>query len=602
MDRHVSTWLDEGPSRAPAGLLDSVVTRTATARQRPGWLARATGAPALDVAIGRRPLSAATWAAIVLALVATAAAIALAGSLVLRDRSVVVAPTRSPEPSEPAILSTPTPATFEPPVAQPLDLIVLDELGFEVAYDPARSPAGVGGVNPTDRTFLGQAGIPGLSLTVGWLCLLDPCSMPIGLTSAPLADGAPILVGNKIVHVKGNTSDELAASWARVVGPIDSRQGTSLGGEAGWALQTNHVAAVLVPHGDRVFVIQQVVPGFAKVKDCTGPFGCGSPPMFSALDGIASRFRFVEPVSALEVDPRIFASGIGAALDPGWRIGRDDPTTLEIDVDGEPAAARSWLRVSVQSFAPDQLPAALTDVESDLLRNDNAPEAWASNVEIPGLGNGFIVLRPGDDPAAFFLQGPSVYTVVAHGDPDGTSAWSDSEHLLRTFLAGLDMSLTDPLRPVTYDWGGLSVEVPFSWHFVDEGETSIRFAPGGGGFIATTDSINLVKAGETATIRETSANTYGVRTHEVAGKTLDELAGSIEEALGLPKGSRTRDTVAGVKAYRWFVPPTEIVGPLEAIAIFQLGRTQYIVLEYPGLESPLGTSFSTLLDGISAKG
>src|SRR5204862_133054 len=70
MDRAVGRWLEEGASRAPDGLLGTTLTRTRATRQLPGWLSRATGTPALDLHVGRRPLGTATWVALGVALLA----------------------------------------------------------------------------------------------------------------------------------------------------------------------------------------------------------------------------------------------------------------------------------------------------------------------------------------------------------------------------------------------------------------------------------------------------------------------------------------------------------------------------------------------------
>jgi hypothetical protein len=110
MDRALASWIHEGPTRAPAGLIEGVLTSTASAGQRPGAIARALGAPALDVPIGRRPLSLATWLAILLAAATLAAGVLVAGSLLFRDRSIAVVPGPGPSASPvPTVRSTPGP-------------------------------------------------------------------------------------------------------------------------------------------------------------------------------------------------------------------------------------------------------------------------------------------------------------------------------------------------------------------------------------------------------------------------------------------------------------------------------------------------------------
>jgi Tol biopolymer transport system component len=83
-ERRLTSWLKaDAPAEEPAGLLQAVVTRTATTRRRPGWAITARWMPSITLPVVQmRQTYRAAWLLVVLALIAaTAAAILVVGSL-----------------------------------------------------------------------------------------------------------------------------------------------------------------------------------------------------------------------------------------------------------------------------------------------------------------------------------------------------------------------------------------------------------------------------------------------------------------------------------------------------------------------------------------
>lgn len=117
MQRQLGATFADGPDRAPAGLLETSLARTAKTAQRSAVVAIALGAPVASGQAQRRVDVRWAWLLIALALVATTAAVALIGP---PRPSLVVAPTRIPAPdvTAPPPIATPAP-TVRPTAVVP---------------------------------------------------------------------------------------------------------------------------------------------------------------------------------------------------------------------------------------------------------------------------------------------------------------------------------------------------------------------------------------------------------------------------------------------------------------------------------------------------
>lgn len=98
-DRRVADWLDDGPSRAPDGLLHASLARTRSVGQRPGWFAVVLGAPVGPPARSATMLSARTLAAVLALLLAATVMVIVGGALMNHDRRLAVTPTTLVKPS-----------------------------------------------------------------------------------------------------------------------------------------------------------------------------------------------------------------------------------------------------------------------------------------------------------------------------------------------------------------------------------------------------------------------------------------------------------------------------------------------------------------------
>jgi hypothetical protein len=589
MDRQVAGWIDEGPTRAPAGLLDGVLGQTAAASQRPGWLARANGAPTLDVAVGRRPVSVASWIAIALAAALAASAVLIAGSLILRDRSVVVLPTTSPGPD-----TSTGPSESKPPIVSGPELVlpreftlrVAADLGFEIAYP-------VGALAWDGYGF--QTGDPGLTLAIGG-CAADLCPGAIAIKRVDPGSDLSVLAQAGTVVLSGATDDELATSWEKRFGSVEERRPVDLGGAPALQLTSPGVTAIFARHADATFVLQHLSGFF------------GPPTNAQTLRDYATRFRFIDDVPLVDAALQSFQSGLTAEIEPGWRVWTDRSDLAELVVQGTgivggelQTGASSWIRIDVSSGPPRDVVAAMQDGELALIDRVRPAELWRASASFGEAGLGEVILMPDADPVAILPHDNLVVTFTAHvqpGAPSSAGRWADAETLLRSFIAGIDVSRLG-LQPETL-YKGVHLSVPSDWVITmnSDGTMAIDSNWKLAGLPAVRQVISAVPAGSQVTVvrpidRDLSASFV------VSGPTLEDLAASVERALGLAPGTRVAIRVGGSPAYAFPVAQLSVANPLVAMAIFEHDGVQFVVVEHHFVDSPVGTSFNTLLDGIT---
>ena len=328
-----STWLAEGPDRAPSDLLTRLLERSRSTRQRPGWLAVALGTPAAEDrgmarSIALRPML------IALGLLLAAAAlvsVSIIGSRNDRLVTVVASPSHTPVPATQPTLGpthsplaqTPTPtatATFD--ASQVPEVYAVADWGItlrrkatmpwgavEVGFDG--DPIGFHAVGSQTRyVLMSDVDQTSRDLFFG-ACSADRCQRPL-ITLSLARNGAGLVVGttdcwgappsfvfdclgsNDLwpVTVSGHTLAALRREWLAAFGDATVTS-IRLGGEPAVVLERAGRRTVLAIHGDvLVALITQPLAGSSEADAA------------SALDGVISRFRFDDRPSASSTLPR----------------------------------------------------------------------------------------------------------------------------------------------------------------------------------------------------------------------------------------------------------------------------------------------------------
>jgi len=576
-DRQLAGWIEEGPTRAPAGLLAQTVARTRQTAQRPTWLA-AIASDATVRTPRREGLS--LRQALLLAVLLLTAAVAtafLAGSLSHRDLRLVVAPSNSPD----ALATTgPLPTageTFQPASLSTYELLARPDLGFEVAYAGSAGTAGPWdgfGISSRDSgTTFGTGG-----------CVDTVCKGYVAITSALVADGAPIRKPDgTVVRLMGSRPEELEADWISKMGSTAAPQTVLVGGFVASRFDGAGVIATVGAHGNRLFVLEAM------------PSASGSPADAASLDLFAAHFRYLDEPVPMTGTLRTFRLQIAAPVATTSTVTADSPNGFIIG-SGEKATGRSeqvwssWIRVLP---APG---ATLVDAMQKEINAGPRTEAWIGE-ETFGGHRAYTILRPGSDPMIPTAHDPvvmieleaGVFIVDAHVDN------GDAEPLLRSFLAS--MKTGSDLPSVSYTFGDLVLAAPGVWT-VSSVASSMQIttdrAAGLFGPVATLE-IDLLSPGSALTIARPTVEVPN-GTGAIRGTTLNELKASVMKAFTLQDVPPTR--LAGQRAFSWTLAPTGYIQTLRRIAITEWKGQFYVFTERLFLDASPGEDYATLLLGI----
>lgn len=306
-------WLDDGPSRAPEGLLQATLHATRRTRQRPGVLAVALGAPRVGGSDGRAPVARLGWTLVAIAILASV--VLIVGSGWWRENQTVLAPTPRPSASLPSATPTRGPQRSPQPSARPTpDPIVLrPKLGFW--YSAAQTYEPVSWAGP---------GAFGRSCALG----TDFCAVMVRVRVGALDDGVVLNDGDQTVVLRGRSLNDVETSWTALFGASTFEKMTIDGSPARLATtstgQTSGATAFALD-SDRLFVIEGDSVGGVDTKVVREfvanfhflPAGCWMLP----CEAEPGAWR--DPAPAIEFDASK-ASGTWTS-EHGWRSGPPPP-------------------------------------------------------------------------------------------------------------------------------------------------------------------------------------------------------------------------------------------------------------------------------------
>ena len=212
VDRDIETWLSDGPTTAPQGLLESSLAGAVRESQRPRWLAEALGAPTFSRGAAIPRLAPRLAILLALLLAATITAILVGPGLRDREDLLTVVPSGSvaPEPSQSARPTATPPVTPGPVVYTDRDATFsVDAQRAGQWASMARSAPNTLGVSTT--VFRYDDCPDGTTL-----CLTNTVSVNV----AHLGDTLSIhLRTGTDSPIEAAALDVFAASWQALVGP-----------------------------------------------------------------------------------------------------------------------------------------------------------------------------------------------------------------------------------------------------------------------------------------------------------------------------------------------------------------------------------------------
>jgi hypothetical protein len=578
VDRQFANWIEDGPTRAPEGLLAQTLSRTRSTAQRPAWLGTLTSGATIRTR-GRGGISTRQGLLFaVLLLAALVTSVVVAGSLLQRDLRLVVVPSSSPDASASTGPLPTSRETFEPASQLLFDLVSRADLGFEVAYIGSAGTAG-----PWNGFGLSSSE-PGTTFGTGG-CVDNVCRGYVGLTSSPVSDGVSIRKRDgTTVRLMGPRPEALEAEWAAKVGSTSPAQIALVGGFAASRFEGDGVLAAVMAHGDRMFVLEA----------WPSPLGGGTADRAS-FDFFATHFRYLDVPVPMSGTLQTFQLQIAAPVAATSRVTADSTSGFMIAIEETMTShfvltTSKWVRV---------VPAkglTLEGAKQHAIDTGARAPVWVG-AESFGGHRAYTILRPGPDPLVPPAHDPvvilelesGVFVVDAHVDN------GDPEALLRSFLASIR---TGPKLPtISYSLGDLVFAAPGGWT-VSSGVSTMQVKTDqlidyfGA---AETLQIDIVSPGSSLSIRRPTSLDANIAA-TIRGATLDQLKTSVIKAFDLPDVPAT--SIGGQRAFSWVVPQTSYVVPLAAIAITEWKGHFYVFVEHVIFDGPTQGEFARMLSAI----
>jgi hypothetical protein len=323
-DREIAARFREGPTRAPAGLLEATMAASRRAAQRPGLVAGVLGAPGAGrpISAGRR-----SWSGNELRMLLVALALLLAAATVYvlsgspRDRlpTAITSTTptsRTPQPTPAVSTQAPTASlpdnpdalrdpswsfSIERPAEMPWQAVEPgfdgNLLGIDAVGDPTRYVAVSGEDHAAWDVYFGRCAsnaCAGPLVTVS--VAREPAGPLVGTTScnaAPPSFVIDCIASNDAwpVTISGTTLEELKDAWVAKFGSTAPATQSSLDGEPAIVFANGGRQTLVALHGDVVVAILLQPRGGTDVEAA------------AALAAVIANFHFDEPQPTFVLPP-----------------------------------------------------------------------------------------------------------------------------------------------------------------------------------------------------------------------------------------------------------------------------------------------------------
>ena len=153
-----------------------------------------------------------------------------------------------------------------------------------------------------------------------------------------------------------------------------------------------------------------------------------------------------------------------------------------------------------------------------------------------------------------------------------------------------------PLPPPTPGvLGDIRVATPDGW-VVQTEKTRLVLNSTGSGFFSIEQLVIALEPGADLSIKRPTGSSQ-TASFTVSGRTFDELVASIDAAV--PDATRTKTTIDGRMAYRWGIPQTWYIGPLNAMGAIEWKGTFYVFVQHLPLDGAPGDTLGILLGAVT---